>query len=334
MIMLKAIVDEVAIRRCQRQLAQGMRASLTDRYAVRLGHPGASVPARVSWAEKLGIWFCFRKAGGDCYGNAFGIRKPGGHASLSITCEINVPLRGVDRRFGGVFAEDGEGRIFLAHRGRIGGGRKGVGKTLFERYFRGIWTSLDDGDGRSTVAVVGMLRSPRLSRQVGQFVRRVDRIKRQAHLLAARQIEIFEDMAAGEEFTGRGVDAAPPDLQGLSDYGIVLQDLADALARHGRRVRSDSRRDLAVVDATGRVTALFQVSADSSEAGFSTAMARLLVDGADAPHGPALILLLPGVPPGELADRLARLGIAVAAYAWDGDTAVFPGIEDLLPGTR
>jgi hypothetical protein len=332
--MLKAIVDESVIRRCQRQLAKAMRPALTDRYAVRLGHPGASASARICWCEGLGIWFCFRKAGVDRYSNVFGVRKPGGNASLSITCEINVPLRDIDRRLGGVFAEDEAGRIFLVHRGRLGGGRKGVGKALFEQHYRGVWTSLEDGDARSSVAVVGMLSSPRLPRQIGQFVRKVDWIKRQAHLLAAKQLEIFADGAAGEEFMGRAVEAASPDLQGLSDYGLLLKDLSDMVARRCRRVRGDSRRDLAVIDDEGRVTALFQVCTDASEAGFSTAMARLLLEGTDLPHRPALVLVLPASPPEELVSRLARLDIEVITYMWNGDAAVFSGLDHLLPPTR
>ncbi len=332
--MLKAIVEEGAIRRCQRRLARGMRAALTDRYAVRLGHPGASASARVSWCEGLGIWFCFRRQGADRYGNIFGVRKPGGQASLSITCEINVPVRGIDRRLGGVFARDEAGRVFLVHRGRLGGGKKGVGKTLFEEHYRGLWTGLEDGDGRSTVAVVGMVASPRFPRQVGQFVRKIDRIKERAHLLAARQLEIFEDGAAGGEWVNRDVEAASPDLQGLSDYGIVLQDLAGTLARRGLRARSDSRRDLYLVDGQSRETALFQLCVDPSEAALSAGLGRLLLEGAALPHRPTLVLVLPEQPTAELAATLVHLGIAVCTYAWEEDAAVFSGLDHLLSPSR
>lgn len=332
--MLKAIVEEAAIRRCQRRFVQGMRAALTDRYAVRLGHPGASASARVSWCEGLGIWYCFRRQGTDRYGNIFGVRRPGDHASLSITCEINVPVRGIDRRFGGVFARDEAGHIFLVHRGRLGGGRKGVGKTLFEEHYRGLWTNLEDGDGRSTVAVVGMLSSPRFPRQVGQFVRKIDRIKQRAHLLAARQLEIFADGAAGGEVPERDMAATPPDLPGLSDHGIVLEDLAGTLVRRGRRLRGDGRRDLTVVDERDRIAVLFEICADASPAGLSAGLGRLLLEGAALPHRPTLVLVLPEQPTAELAETLVHLDIAVCTYAWEEDSAVFSGLDRLLSPLR
>ena len=105
--MLKVITDEVAIKRCQGRFVKGFRRFASERIPVRIGHPGAaSEQVRVVWSERLGIWFFSRKIAGSRYWNGFGIGRPETGAAVAVTCEINFPLGGIDRRMGGVFAED------------------------------------------------------------------------------------------------------------------------------------------------------------------------------------------------------------------------------------
>jgi 5-methylcytosine-specific restriction protein A len=75
----------------------------------------------------LGIWLACDVIGKSRYWNAFGTRNPKQNKMVPIGCEINFPLFGIDRRVSGGVAEDETGRLSLVHRGRIGGGRKGIG---------------------------------------------------------------------------------------------------------------------------------------------------------------------------------------------------------------
>lgn len=59
------------------------------------------------------------------------VRKLDANKSNNITVEINIPIQRINRNIAGLFATDEEGSIFLLHRGKIGGGRKGVGKNAF-----------------------------------------------------------------------------------------------------------------------------------------------------------------------------------------------------------
>jgi len=59
--MLKIVENEPAIRRYQRQFVRGFRLLAEEKIPVKLGHPGASMKATVSWSERLGIWFFSRK---------------------------------------------------------------------------------------------------------------------------------------------------------------------------------------------------------------------------------------------------------------------------------
>ena len=88
---------------------------------------------------------------------------PDGTSALPITCEINVPVAGIDRKLGGAFARNRDGRTFVVHRGLIGGAKKGVGKSLFASRFRGVWSALEEGRAVTPVAVIGELASPRFA---------------------------------------------------------------------------------------------------------------------------------------------------------------------------
>lgn len=58
----------------------------------------------------------------------YGVGNPRDGESLDITCEINPPYENPNLRYGGLFAKDGKGNVYLCHTGKIGGGSEGIGK--------------------------------------------------------------------------------------------------------------------------------------------------------------------------------------------------------------
>ncbi|MGO8735591.1 MAG: hypothetical protein ACLQVM_22660 [Terriglobia bacterium] len=105
------------------------------------------------------------------YWNAFGI---GLRASNSICCEINFPIEGKNEQIAGALAKDEQGAVWVLHRGKIGGGKKGVSKALFEKHYKGPWSNAE-GD---PFAVVGTLGQEDFVKHVSDFVKLVDEIKR------------------------------------------------------------------------------------------------------------------------------------------------------------
>ena len=97
-------------------------------------------------------------------------------SGVGITCEINFPLSGINRRVAGAVAEDAAGDLHILHRGRIGGGRAGTGAELFWAHFAGDRVVATDGDRDTTFAVIGPVGSPKLVRGLRFFVKEVDRI--------------------------------------------------------------------------------------------------------------------------------------------------------------
>jgi hypothetical protein len=329
--MLKVVEDEAAIRRHQRLFAKAMRTAAKETIPVKLGHPGASEKAKVAWVETHGIWFFSRKIAGSRYWNAYGIGRPGGGASITITCEINFPLCGIDRRTGGAFAQDRAGHIFVVHRGKLGGGRKGIGKSLFENTYRGVWEVMEDGGEETPVALIGVLHSPRFARQIAQFVRKIARIKESASARSPQAELTLEEFAIHEELIGASYRDEEREIGAECDHSLIVRDLADTLRERGFRSGNDGHRDLMVMNRMGRIRAVFQIRTETTLPDIHAGATQLLLNGLSLPDDPLLVLALPREPESGLREKLKRLNIAILTYEWQGERALFAGLDAFFP---
>ena len=174
--MLRAVGEPRRIERAIKRLQATLKG--VPSRGVRLTWRGGELRTTIHWARDDGFWWAFEP-------------KPARHALLlghapdapakreSITCEINLPLEGADRKIAGIIATDEAGALYLAHSGRMGGARPGQSKTAFREFMAdGVWRRMRWPDGEETdVLVVAPLDSPRLTRLLGQFVDAVRRFK-------------------------------------------------------------------------------------------------------------------------------------------------------------
>ncbi len=169
--------DEILTAESKFQEVMRLAANLFPK--IEVGWQGESRMEEAMVSSKLGLWYVMRKLE-NRYWNVFG--KADSRWSPfqmnNIIVEINSPFEGVRRSIGGAFAKDGSGRIFLIHRGKIGGGRAAIGKTLFENHYDGSWENVTDGERISRVVVIGALDEPNFLERIEKFVSEVERIKR------------------------------------------------------------------------------------------------------------------------------------------------------------
>jgi hypothetical protein len=170
------IDDENQIAKAQKAFQDTLIISGAKQYKCKLGYKGGTVQADVFWLESVGIWVAFQKIE-NRYWNAFGVKEPVDGENLDITCEINSPLIGINRMISGAFAMDDKGEMYILHSGKIGGGRKGIGKTLFRSNYKYGLIKLDDG---LEYAQIGKLGDASLPNKTANFVREIDRIKKLA----------------------------------------------------------------------------------------------------------------------------------------------------------
>lgn len=327
--MLRVLDNESSISKAQQRFVEQFNQFVDKRIPVKLGYPGGSFEDEVSWCAELDIWICSRTIAGSRYWNAFGIGRPAERKNVSITCEINFPLRGIDRRVAGAFVASSHGEVYVVHRGRIGGGRKGIGKSLFEENHIGAWIDVEDGKVENTVALIGGLHSPRFARQVSHFVSEVGRIKglvSSGSSLTGISSDVHEFR---EEFTGKKRYKAEKQIEAQCDHGLIVNKLVSVLRNLGLQVGNDRNRDLYIVDSTDRITTIFEIKTDISTTSLYSAVGQLMLYSIGLAGHPRLVLTIPERVGKTLENKLNELGIALLIYGWSNDEVVFGGLDSL-----
>jgi hypothetical protein len=327
--MLKVIADQLTIKKYTRQFVRKFKPFIDEQVKVKLGHQGASSPAKVLWSKKLGIWLFSHAIDEVRYWNAFGVGRPRPGSIVSIITEINFPFAGIDRKTGGAFARDAWGNIFVIHRGKIGGGKKGVGKSLFEHNYRGVWSFMEDGDCITQVAVIGVLNSPRLALQTSHFVKKIEILKSAA--VHSSQTEInFPEVTFREDLVGSLPSSEEPDINAQCDHDLVISNLAGLLRRWKFQTGNDSTHELFLVDQSKNTKShVFEVLTDAHEKNILAAATKLLLQTTNDKGNLVPVLILPEEKMITYAQMLQKTGITVIGFLLDDDRIIFPDLEKI-----
>lgn len=160
----------------EEKLFEGFKKISDKKVQGIIGFPGGNDEGDLYWSNNLKIWF-FSKKYDNLYWNAFGTQEPIENGNNSITTEINLIRSGFNKRRAGAFAKDNEGEYYLVHSGKIGGGKKGVGKNLFFENYNGDVVKARYGDSEGEVAVIGNLNDSNFYNNLKNFVYYVNKLK-------------------------------------------------------------------------------------------------------------------------------------------------------------
>jgi len=327
--MLKVIADQKAIKKYAGQFNKKFKPFVDEAIKVKLGHQGAGFSAKVLWSEELGIWKFSQTIKEVRYWNAFGIDKPGTSSVLSIASEINFPWAQIDRKTGGAFAEDAWGNVFVIHRGKIGGGRKGVGKSLFEHNYRGVWSFMEDGDSISQVAVIGNLASGRFALQAAQFVKKIEIMKLSTAASAQTEMD-FAEITFREDLIGSAIPLPEDEIVSACDHDLVVSELAALLQRQKIKIGNDTESELFTVDPDeNRISYIFEVLTDTKEKNVLAAAGKLLLQTSAAALNPLPVLVLPQEKVSHYGEELKRINISVVGFCWEEEGVIFSGLEKI-----
>lgn len=168
------LTSQQEIEKSQREFITRLKKYCDKQIPVKVGYKGGYENCSICWSHALGLWFYSEKLQ-NRYWNVFSLSEipPKQNSMLSIVCEINPPIEGLNKRVQGAFARDNSGHIWLLHRGRIGGGKPGIGRRLFFENYQGEVREIA-GD---RFAVIGDISSSDFVECVKNFVREVERIK-------------------------------------------------------------------------------------------------------------------------------------------------------------
>ena len=306
-----------------------------------VGYRGGNVKAKVTWHETARMWSLLDdevvKNRSWC---CFGVQNPNEVTSLDIAVEINPRMEGTDLRGAGAFARDVHGMVHLCHNGKIGGGRRGIGKSAFFRHYRGNWTEMAYGAKIVDVVDLGPIGSRELPRRLGRFAQEVarakeeivkDEIKASTGSIDTRPHPLgLANGSAGfvPEFSGARKPYSPTGvIESNADHGKVVDGLAESVEKLGYVACNDPARDLYALDERKSVAALFEVKTDVRRQSIYTAVGQLLLNGGVTNSAPRKILVLPSRPEPKTRAALGSIGIDVLAYEWRSNVPVISKSE-------
>lgn len=168
------LTDRRRIRTVQKVLEQELTRG-TKTISRRLGVRGQQWTETLHWNAVEGFWACFQVAP-NRYWNAYGVQPPSANEPLLITVETNPPIAGRDLRCAGLFVEDSNGNVFLAHTGRIGGRFSRSAFVQNAQNLRWRKAHWPNGD-RTDIILIGRLGHPTFVSRVAEFIHEVARFK-------------------------------------------------------------------------------------------------------------------------------------------------------------
>ncbi len=340
--MLIALSRKDEIRKAQSNFSRCLRvgAKVYDR---KLGwHGGDSGgPVKVHWHPEYRFWsHVSGSSEGNRYWVVFGTQDPADTTgALTLTCEINVPFSGVDRKVAGAFARSDDGTppsVFITHSGKIGGGRKGVGKVAFLKHWRGQeqrFPILGSDSRTSETILVASLNEGNCVAQIGHFVHEVQRIKAllvtEARSRPSSHLVRQSGIVFTPEFKGTRFYTKQCAVVSRCNHGLIIDALHLRLQATGLKTGND-QRDLFVVNRRGTVTAVFEAKTTLMTTDLYAAIGQLFYYTSLEPQAPLRILVIPGNLKDSTRKRLNRIGIELVDYSLSNGRVTFQGIESIL----
>jgi hypothetical protein len=309
--MLRVVGEPRRIARAIRRL-QGALKGVPAR-GVRLTWRGGELRTTIHWARDDSFWWAFEpRTARDAL--LLGHAPDAPAKRESITCEINLPRAGTDRKVAGIIVVDEAGALYLAHSGRIGGTRPGPRKSGFREFLGdGVWRRLRWPDGEETEAlIVAPLDSPRLTRLIGQFVDAVRRFKAGDSPVARTRLYVEPALT----------DSA----RAACDRRLVDGALHEELAKRGL---FGGTHDLFSLRGE-RPQPLFALVADGQPEALAMAVGSLSLASARGGSDVRPILIAPAALAHGDDAALQSLPFACVRFRWRGARAVFDGLDDAL----
>lgn len=305
---------------------------------ARTGHKGNSFDKEVLYSKELDIWWDMggfsEGKSGVRYWNAFGIGKPVPKRIANIICEINYPLEGINKRVAANWVQDGKD-FLLVHSGKIGGGRKGVGKMGFIENYNGVFEETDSSDLPKEVTVIGNLKDENLPYQIKNFVYEASRIKdllvkNETRITSTDPLEKIKH-SFNEEFVGtKEYKHRKGKVSATANHGLVVNNLKKLIEEKGVLVANDQQRDLYIYNKKAKIETVFEIKTSLKSQTIFTAVGQLFVNNARLNPVPRLIYVIPEKPNGNLAKTLKKLNIETLVYNLSEGKTTFYKLEKFI----
>ena len=324
--MLKLITEKNEISKCQKEFASALKKDLSNKERLTIGFQGGNFDNEVFYNND--IWYSTIFLDADDvkivrYWNGFGLGKREDGNQI-IVVEINPPFSGATKQVAGLFAKDERtGDYFVLHRGRIGGGRKGIGKETFKSWYRGKWVEVYDELGNQEEAIlIGSLNSKKLSVKIRDFVKEVAKFKQEVatgkNSRSAKNIN--KRLSFDPEFHGSKKGKRKSKFEYESYHGLVVNSLDEQVESNSSTFNT-SLIDLAV-QKKDKLVKIYEVKTLSDRQSIYTGIGQLMFHSYGNDKIEKVLVLPEADYQKELTGILANLNIKILTYTIVGGEKV------------
>jgi len=321
--MINIVEDKATILKYHKQFQNQLGNYLNKSVDCWVGYPSGSFEDTVKHSSELNIWLS-TQIHDTKYWNGFGVGQPIENKNNSLNGEINFPIKGIYRRVAGAFAIEDDGTVLVLHRGKIGGGKKGIGKNFFTNNFRGDFVNAIDGNRETRFCLVGELKSPLFPQQVANFIKEIYRVKNLIKDDDNNSFDYLNDYSYTDEHSGTSnTHTGTKTIE--RTHGIIVNALADKLKSLGFKVANDRNRDLFTYE-KDKIQNLFEVKTNCGTQSLYSALGQLLIYSIPVPNDVKMFMVLPTQLKQNVSDRLSELGVEIIYFTWDSEIPEFENL--------
>ena len=329
------IEDEKEIEQAQLAFAKNMKKKAAKDGDIKVGFPGGNAPMHAYWFKGDKFWWAYEPSPSakiPRWWNAFGIRKyyPSGESHTgeprwghthTIISEINIPLSGNTWQTAGIFVKDPDNEIYIAHTGKIGGGRPGIGKTAFVDNFPGTkkWHKVSGSRGEKDVVIISDINDPNLIDNIGFFVKAVHKIKDSAPSGKIQKKPKLPrqkntDKFSPEHMGSRRSYSVKDRIKADNYHGVVVNHIKEICEKQGYSVANNKQMDLVIHGKSKK--SLMEVKTDLDGYSRYEAIGQLFYYSLkfNLPKNTKLVAVFPKPKIPEFKKVLAKLGIEYVTY--------------------
>jgi len=312
-------------RQAQSLLEKKLTALLERQGKLNVGFPGGNVYVSVYANGGYPLWAAFVRpdqgSANPRFWNAFGVFDPNAK-SQTIAVEINISVESNSAQVAGFVAKDEEtGDFLLMHSGKIGGGRKGIGRTAYLVWSKSRLVAVQGEHSTRFGIPIANLNRDNVAERIWRFVELVNEFKEAAVSGDLKTAEFRKRVDRyAREFSGLKCHSHKLEIEYLTYHG----DVVDALYKERCNGKLDDELvansilvDL-YVERGGRWTEVYEVKSSADRQAIYTAIGQLLTHGRACDK--TLVLPKNANLPKDLQTALEELDVAVRYFTFHKTT--------------
>lgn len=324
--MISIVTDEKEISNLYQMFIDNINKYFNQKIKCWVGYPGGRFGDNVSYSKEFNLWLSRTKLNSRLW-NGFGIGKPIEGKNNSLAGEINFPHENINRAIAGAFGKDLKGNVFVLHRGRIGGGKKGVGKQAFIDNYRGEFITALDYDKETKFILIGELNSKYFPNQVADFIYEIKRIKQ---IINHQQPDFnFNDFSFTEQSSGKSQSNVSKVISQNRIHGIIVNALAKELENINYNVGNDRNRDLFIWK-DNKILTLFEIKSSCSTQDIYSAIGQVIIYSIPIRNKVKLVVVLPDKLNTLVENKISEIGIHILYYSWVDNNIKFNNLNEII----